>query len=186
MRVSSALFTLVTVVGSCALSAYSPAGLANKEVWIAGGRLNFHGGVADAACAVDAASANQTVQMGQVRKEAFHSIGDWQTPTDFQIKLEDCSTSVSKNAAVMFTGLTDGKDPQVFQVSATTNAAQGIGIGIFDSTGSLVVPNSTPLRSTRLLDGETVLHYSAKYRSTDLVVKPGIVQTEVWFNILYQ
>ncbi|MFK3660745.1 fimbrial protein [Scandinavium sp. NPDC088450] len=178
--------TLIAAVIGCCLLTFSTPGLASREVWIAGGRVAFHGGVVNAACTVDTASAHQTVQMGQVRKEAFHSIGDWQVPTDFQIQLDDCSTNVSKNVSVMFTGLTDGKDPQVFQVSGTPNAAQGIGIGIFDSTGNLVVPNSTPLRSTVLLNGETVLHFSAKYRSTDRDVKPGIAQSEVWFNLLYQ
>lgn len=159
---------------------------ANRDVTIHGGDVHFRGQVVNAACAVSADSQNMTVQMGQVRSSMFNGPGDWSQGVDFQIYLEDCSTTVSQSAGVLFTGTSDGKDPQVFKAGYGASAAQGVGIGIFDATGELVLPNTRPPWLAPLQDGETILNYNAKYRATDRRILSGDASAEVWFSVIYQ
>lgn len=153
---------------------------------IYGGDVHFAGQVMDAACSVSVDSSNQTVQMGQIRSNEFKSLGDWEDPESFQIKLEDCSTTVSQSVGVLFTGISDGKDSQVFKAGWGAGAAQGVGIGIFDADDNLLPPNTAPLWYAPLQDGENVLSYIARYRATDRIVHPGTADTQVWFNVVYQ
>lgn len=153
---------------------------------IHGGDVHFYGQVVNAACSVTADTANQIVQMGQVRSSDFKNLGDWIDPVSFQIKLEDCNTNVSQTAGVIFNGQTDGKDPQVFQTGAGASASKGVGLGIFDADGNLLVPDTAPPWFAPLQEGNTTLSYMAKYRSTDRMVKAGDASTQVWFNVVYQ
>lgn len=153
---------------------------------IHGGDVHFFGQVVNAACSISVDSRNQTVQMGQVRSNQFASLGDWEDPQPFQIALEDCDTAVSQNVGVLFTGESDGKDPLVFRAGYGAGAAHGVGIGIFDGAGNLLVPDTRPPWFAPLQEGETVLSYTARYRATDRRVKAGSASAQVWFNVIYQ
>lgn len=49
---------------------------------------------------------NQTVELGQVRSSRLAKAGDLSSAVGFNIKLNDCDTNVSSNAAVAFLGTT--------------------------------------------------------------------------------
>ncbi len=49
---------------------------------------------------------NQTVELGQVRSSRLAKAGDLSSAVGFNIKLNDCDTNVSNNAAVAFLGTT--------------------------------------------------------------------------------
>jgi fimbrial protein len=61
-----------------------------------------------------------------------------------------------------------------------------MGIGIFDSNGNLVIPNSAPLSQYLILDGESVLYFTAKYRSVSEKVVAGDASAAVNFSVIYQ
>lgn len=168
-----------------ALSLGATAGSRNY-VNIHGGDVHFYGQVVNAACSVTADTANQVVQMGQVRSSDFKNLGSWVDPVPFQIKLEDCNTNISKTVGVFFNGQSDSKDPQVFQTGSGASASKGVGLGIFDANGNLLVPGTAPPWFSALQEGNTTLSYMAKYRSTDRMVKAGDASTQVWFNVVYQ
>lgn len=157
-----------------------------ENVTINGGEVKFHGLVVAAPCSVKADDINKTVEMGQVRTNNFPTKGAWYDPVAFQIHLEDCDTTVLTTVAVRFDGISDANDPQVFQTGYGAGAAQGIGLGIFDYTGRLLVPNTQPKNYFPLTDGETVLHFTAKYRSTLNHVQSGDASGTVWFKMIYQ
>lgn len=156
------------------------------NVTINGGEVKFRGQVVAAPCSVKADDINKTVEMGQVRTNNFPTKGTWYDPVAFQIHLEDCDTTVLNTVAVRFDGISDANDPQVFQSGEGAGAAQGIGLGIFDYTGRLLLPNTQPKNYFPLTDGETVLHFSAKYRSTLNHVQSGDASSTVWFKMIYQ
>ena len=158
----------------------------SANVTINGGEVNFRGSVVAAPCSVKADDINKTVKMGQVRTNSFPTKGTWFDPVAFQIHLEDCDTTVLKNVAVRFDGISDANDPQVFQTGYGAAASQGMGLGIFDYTGRLLIPNTQPKNYFPLNDGETVLHFTAKYRSTLNHVISGDASATVWFKMLYQ
>ncbi|MCU6306347.1 fimbrial protein [Enterobacter quasiroggenkampii] len=153
---------------------------------INGGEVKFRGQVVAAPCSVKADDINKTVEMGQVRTNNFPTKGTWYDPVAFQIHLEDCDTTVLTTVAVRFDGISDTNDPQVFQTGNGAGAAQGLGLGIFDYTGTLLVPNTRPKNFFPLSDGENVLHFTAKYRSTLSQVHSGDASGTVWFMMIYQ
>ena len=75
---------------------------------VSGGTVNFTGQVVNAACSVSADSIDQTVTLSQVRTSKLTAAGMVANQKeDFSIKLEDCDTTVSQNAAVIFNGQQD-------------------------------------------------------------------------------
>ena len=70
---------------------------------VSGGTVNFVGQVVNAACSVSADSVDQTVTLSQVRASKLTAAGMVANQKeDFSIKLEDCDTTVSQEAAVIF------------------------------------------------------------------------------------
>ncbi|WP_251041615.1 fimbrial protein, partial [Escherichia coli] len=94
--------TLAIVVLS-ALSLSSTAALAAATT-VNGGTVHFKGEVVNAACAVDAGSVDQTVQLGQVRTASLAQDGATSSAVGFNIQLNDCDTNVASKAAVAFLG----------------------------------------------------------------------------------
>ena len=150
------------------------------------GSVTFQGQVVNAACSVSMDSQDQIVHMGQVRNSQFIAAGDWAKPVPFFITLEACDTSVSQRAGVLFSGESDGNDPQVFRAGYGPGAATGIGIGLFDAMGNLVKPDTAPPWYRPLQDGENRLSYIARYRATEDSVNAGTANAQVWFIVLYQ
>lgn len=149
------------------------------------GKVSFYGKVINSACTVHPENEHQIVRMGQVRSNQFLTSGSWADPTAFEIWLEGCDSSVSQTVGVFFSGSTDSNDPQVFQAGEGIQAAKGVGIGIFDSEGNLLLPGGQPLWYTTITSGKTVLSYTAKYRSTLEQVTPGDASAKVWFSLQY-
>lgn len=153
---------------------------------INGGEVHFRGQIVAAPCSVTSGDITKTVDMGQVRTNNFPTKGTWYDPVAFQLHLEDCDTTVLKTVAVRFDGISDVNDPQVFQTGNGAGSSLGLGLGIFDYSGQLLIPNTQPKNFISLVDGETVLHYTAKYRSTLNYVISGDASTTVWFKMIYQ
>lgn len=85
--------TLAMIVVS-ALSLSSTAALADTTT-VNGGTVHFKGEVVNAACAVDAGSIDQTVQLGQVRSAKLATAGSTSSAVGFNIQLDDCDTTVA-------------------------------------------------------------------------------------------
>lgn len=149
-----------------------------------GGQIHFGGSAVDAACAVDSQSIYQTVEMGQVRKEAFSGVGSWGDPIGFTLSLTDCDADVRQSAGVAFQGLTDSHDPLVLAVTDGPGSAIGVGLGIYDEQSNLVVPNSAPRSYKTLINGKNVLHFVAKYRATANIIA-GDASVVAYFIVIY-
>lgn len=153
---------------------------------LSGGDMHFYGAVVNTPCSIAAQSLHQSVMMGQVLVANFPSRGSWAAPKTFWLKLDNCSTAVFQFATVAFTGSVNANDPQVFKAGFGADSAKGMGIGIFDSKGNLITPNSAPLSGYPLLDGTSVLFFTAKYRSVSETVVAGDASAVVNFSVLYQ
>lgn len=174
------LFAIIFLVISTDLFA---AGKTVITIW--GGMMHFRGAVTEGACAVSTESENKSVMMGQVNSAMFSGVGEWAASVPFNLTLTDCDTSVSQQVGVMFSGVTDGKDPLVFSSGQGASAAKGIGLGIFDNAGELMVPNTAPQTLTNLTKGVVTLPFTAKYRATSYPVTPGNANALVWFFLYY-
>ncbi|WP_100159010.1 fimbrial protein [Proteus columbae] len=159
----------------------SPA-LAATTVTVNGGSVNFEGAVVNAACGVDSSSSNQTVRLGQFRVAEFTAKGDETGRIPFSIKLNNCDTTVSANAAITFNG-TASTDANAFALQGA-DAAENIALKITDSTNTVVVPNNAST-TQKLIDGENQLNYNASLISTEDTVKAGSANVTTNFMVTY-
>ncbi|WP_234262404.1 fimbrial protein [Klebsiella aerogenes] len=158
----------------------------NKHhVVVPGGIIHLRGEVAAGACIVSPESQDKVVVMGAVRSNQFSGVGSWADPVPFALQLIDCNTALSHQVGMVFSGVTDGKDPLVFSVGRGPGVAEGIGLGLFDADGELIVPNTQPRSFTLLNQGTVVVPLTAKYRATSQTVTPGEASTVVYFSLYY-
>ena len=157
---------------------------------VQGGTVHFTGKIVNAACAVSADSANQTVDMGQYRTALFTEVGIRSNAVPFTIKLEDCDPEVSGKAQTSFTGNASSDDDELLAVSniggGAAGAASGVGIEISDSMGTVLKPDGTAFSVAQTLnDGLNTLHFTARYRSTSATVTPGAADADATFTMQY-
>ena len=170
-----------------------------------GGTVRFEGEVVNAACAVDAGSVNQTVQLGQVKASSLSAVGETSSAVGFNIQLDDCDTSVAKTAAIAFAGVTatsnddDSSDPSDPETYGTTSypdvlalqgsaagSASNVGIQILDSTGSALKLDGASFSTAKtLVDGTNTLPFQARYYALG-AAKAGTANADATFQVQYQ
>jgi fimbrial protein len=77
-------------------------------------------------------------------------------------------------------------NPDVLSVGEGPGIATGIGVALFDKTGSQIPLNAPAGAWTQLHTGPTTLHFVAKYRSTGNQVTGGAANAQAWFSLTYQ
>ncbi|MCU6278858.1 fimbrial protein [Enterobacter quasiroggenkampii] len=159
---------------------------ANSVNNLSSGDLHFYGSVVNAPCSIEAQSLHQSVIMDQVRTADFPARGTWAAPQTFWIKLDNCSGALFQFASVAFTGSVDANDPQVFKVGYGADSAEGVGIGIFDSKGNLIIPYTAPLSQYPIIGEAPVLYFTARYRSISDKVVAGDASSVLNFSVSYQ
>lgn len=100
-----------------------------------------------------------------VRSSRLAKAGDLSSAVGFNIKLNDCDTNVSSNAAVAFLGTTvTSNDDTLALQSSAAGSAQNVGIQILDRTGEvLILDGATFSAKTDLIDGTNILPFQARY-----------------------
>ncbi|HAP0274356.1 type 1 fimbrial major subunit FimA [Escherichia coli] len=178
--------TLAIVVLS-ALSLSSAAALADTTT-VNGGTVHFKGEVVNAACAVDAGSVDQTVQLGQVRTASLAQEGATSSAVGFNIQLNDCDTTVADKAAIAFLGTAiDGTHPNVLALqSSAVGSATKVGVQILDRTGAaLALDGATFSAQTTLNNGTNTIPFQARYFATGAAT-PGAANADATFKVQYQ
>ncbi|WP_196015402.1 type 1 fimbrial major subunit FimA [Klebsiella variicola] len=171
-----------------ALSLNSAAALADDTTVVNGGTVHFKGEVINAACAVDAGSIDQTVQLGQVRSAKLAAEGNTSSAVGFNIQLNDCDTEVSKKASVAFTGTAiNEKTPNVLALqNSAAGSATNVGIQILDKSGKPLDMNGTAFsNATTLNNGTNIIPFQARYYATGAAT-PGIANADATFKVQYQ
>ncbi|STE40786.1 fimbrial protein [Escherichia coli] len=134
---------VVSVLAMLSAAVSAAEGDESVTTTVNGGVIHFKGEVVNAACAIDSESMNQTVELGQVRSSRLAKAGDLSSAVGFNIKLNDCDTNVSSNAAVAFLGTTvTSNDDTLALQSSAAGSAQNVGI---QNVSTVCVD---PLRST--------------------------------------
>lgn len=107
MKLKHVGIIVVSVLAMSSAAVSAAEGDESVTTTVNGGVIHFKGEVVNAACAIDSESMNQTVELGQVRSSRLAKAGDLSSAVGFNIKLNDCDTNVSSNAAVAFLGTTE-------------------------------------------------------------------------------
>lgn len=180
--------TLAIIVLS-SLSLSSAAALADETIdaTVNGGTVHFKGEVVNAACAVDAGSVDQTVQLGQVRSAKLAASGQTSSPVGFNIQLNDCDTTVSQQAAVAFSGTAVESNNTVLALqSSAAGGATNVGVQILDRTGTaLALDGATFGAATTLNDGTNIIPFQARYYATGTATA-GTANADATFKVQYQ
>ena len=178
--------TLAIVVLS-ALSLSSTAALADTTT-VNGGTVHFKGEIVNAACAVDAGSIDQTVQLGQVRSAKLAPAGSTSSPVGFNIQLNDCDITVSEKAAIAFAGTAiNSTNPTVLALQGSAaGGATNVGVQILDKTGTaLGLDGATFSSATTLNDGTNIIPFQARYYATGAATA-GTANADATFKVQYQ
>lgn len=149
-----------------------------------GGTVNFVGQVVDAACSVTADSVDQTVTLSQVRSTKLTAAGMVANQKeDFNIKLEDCDTTVSQNAAVIFNGQEDATQPGSLANTAGAGSATNVALQLYGPDGQVLNVGETSSNVT-LIDGGNTIPLSVDYIATGAATS-GNVEATATFSMVY-
>lgn len=154
------------------------------------GKVTFNGTVVDAPCGIDAQSADQSIDFGQVSKVLLNN-GGTSTPKNFDIKLTDCDITGYKaggnakagTVSLTFSGVQAGTD--MLQTVGTTNTA----ILITDPHGKPVkFDGATATGVSSLVDGDNTIHFTALVKKdvSGNDVTEGAFSAVANFNLSYQ
>lgn len=121
-----------------------------------------------------------------VRSSRLAKAGDLSSAVGFNIKLNDCDTNVSSNAAVAFLGTTvTSNDDTLALQSSVAGSAQNVGIQILDRTGEvLILDGATFSAKTDLIDGTNILPFQARYIALGQSVA-GTANADATFKVQY-
>ncbi|WP_105496244.1 type 1 fimbrial major subunit FimA [Escherichia coli] len=181
MKLKHVGIIVVSVLAMSSAAVSAAEGDESVTTTVNGGVIHFKGEVVNAACAIDSESMNQTVELGQVRSSRLAKAGDLSSAVGFNIKLNDCDTNVSSNAAVT---VTSNDDTLALQSSAA-GSAQNVGIQILDRTGEvLVLDGATFSAKTDLIDGTNILPFQARYIALGQSVA-GTANADATFKVQY-
>ncbi|WP_374213800.1 type 1 fimbrial major subunit FimA [Serratia sp. MF1(2023)] len=152
-----------------------------------GGTVHFKGEVVNAACAVDAGSIDQTVQLGQVKTATLNEAGKTSSSVGFNIQLNDCDTTVATKAAIAFTGATiENNNNALAPENSAAGGATNVGIQVLDSAGkALGFDGASISTAATLTPGTNILPFQARYIATGQAT-PGTANASANFKVQYE
>ncbi|EIJ3760406.1 type 1 fimbrial major subunit FimA [Escherichia coli] len=187
MKLKHVGMIVVSVLAMSSAAVSAAEGDESVTTTVNGGVIHFKGEVVNAACAIDSESMNQTVELGQVRSSRLAKAGDLSSAVGFNIKLNDCDTNVSSNAAVALLGTTvTSNDDTLALQSSAAGSAQNVGIQILDRTGEvLILDGATFSAKTDLIDGTNILPFQNTLRIINATNHqlPGDRESLFWVNV---
>lgn len=183
---------MVMVIASSTAYAVVPDPDANPTVTVNGGTVHFKGKLVAAPCSVSTDTSDQEVKLGEYTTHHFKTAGTLGSIVPFQIKLEDCDTTVAQSAAVAFSGRADSTstDRSLLAVdqdlsSGNAGTATNIAIQVLDNQSKPVkFDGTTFVNKTTLIDGENILKFAAQYKSTG-VATAGDANADADFIMQY-
>lgn len=163
------------------------AALSMSNAFAAAGVVNFTGEILDAACTVDVASQNQTVDLGKYNKTEFRNVSGTKTAAkDFNIVLKDCPNTVS-SAKVRFDGAPEATDPTLLAIdSSVAGAASGVAIHLMSADkADLPLHGQNSYNYNLSSTQDNTLKFYVQYQSTAATVTAGPANSVANFSVVY-
>ncbi|EFQ6907237.1 fimbria/pilus outer membrane usher protein [Escherichia coli] len=150
--------------------------------------IKISGRVLDYGCTVSSDSLNFTVDLQKNSARQFPTTGSTSPAVPFQITLSECSKGTT-GVRVAFNGIEDAENNTLLKLDEGSNTASGLGIEILDG-------NMRPVKLNDLHAGmqwiplvpeqNNILPYSARLKSTQKSVNPGLVRASATFTLEFQ
>lgn len=129
-----------------------------------------------------------TVDLQKNSARQFPTTGSTSPAVPFQITLSECSKGTT-GVRVAFNGIEDAENNTLLKLDEGSNTASGLGIEILDA-------NMRPVKLNDLHAGmqwiplvpeqNNILPYSARLKSTQKSVNPGLVRASATFTLEFQ
>ncbi|HAJ3076285.1 TPA: hypothetical protein HMT84_25115, partial [Escherichia coli] len=152
------------------------------------GAIVTHGENKNDGCTVSSDSLNFTVDLQKNSARQFPTTGSTSPAVPFQITLSECSKGTT-GVRVAFNGIEDAENNTLLKLDEGSNTASGLGIEILDG-------NMRPVKLNDLHAGmqwiplvpeqNNILPYSARLKSTQKSVNPGLVSASATFTLEFQ
>lgn len=150
----------------------------------ADGTINFTGKITDTACKVDTASANQTVNLGEVATTSFGAAGATASATRFTINLTGCPEAAT-SASIRFDGPLASGNSNLLALSSGQTATN-VGVGIYEQDSNTLIPvGSSSAPVTLSSTTANAMNFIAKYVSTGATVGAGSANAATTFTVSY-
>jgi len=149
---------------------------------------NISGRVLDYGCTVSSDSLNFTVDLQKNSARQFPTTGSTSPVVPFQITLSECSKGTT-GVRVAFNGIEDAENNTLLKLDEGSNTASGLGIEILDGNMRPVKLNDlhAGMQWIPLVpDQNNILPYSARLKSTQKSVNPGLVSASATFTLEFQ
>ncbi len=163
-------------------------GLTTYSALSADSVIKISGRVLDYGCTVSSDSLNFTVDLQKNSARQFPTTGSTSPAVPFQITLSECSKGTT-GVRVAFNGIEDAENNTLLKLDEGSNTASGLGIEILDG-------NMRPVKLNDLHAGmqwiplvpeqNNILPYSARLKSTQKSVNPGLVRASATFTLEFQ
>lgn len=151
----------------------------------ADGTINFTGKITDQTCDIGAGGgAPIAVSMGNIGADQFKAKGDTALPTEFLISLKSCPGVPS--VSVKFDGTANAGDDSIIDLTAGSDAAEGIGLQIQEVDGTPIKLLSKS-KAVPINAGNAEAKFRAVYISTaDAAdITAGDANATASFDIIY-
>lgn len=160
--------------------------LSASHVYASAGTVNYTGEILDAACTVDVASQDQTVDLGEYSKSVFSSVGSTTEAKKFDIVLKNCPAAVT-TAKVRFDGKPETSDSTLLALDNTVyGAATGVAINLMTADKTqLPLHGSNNYSYTLSSSQDNTLAFYAQYKSTSTTVVAGKANSAAQFSVIY-
>ncbi|EFE7734807.1 type 1 fimbrial protein [Escherichia coli] len=163
-------------------------GLTTYSALSADSVIKISGRVLDYGCTVSSDSLNFTVDLQKNSARQFPTTGSTSPAVPFQITLSECSKGTT-GVRVAFNGIEDAENNTLLKLDEGSNTASGLSIEILDA-------NMRPVKLNDLHAGmqwiplvpeqNNILPYSARLKSTQKSVNPGLVRASATFTLEFQ
>lgn len=133
-------------------------------------------------------SADKHVPLQKNSARQFPTTGSTSPAVPFQITLSECSKGTT-GVRVAFNGIEDAENNTLLKLDEGSNTASGLGIEILDGNMRPVKLNDlhAGMQWIPLVpDQNNILPYSARLKSTQKSVNPGLVSASATFTLEFQ
>ncbi|HGI5215496.1 TPA: fimbrial protein [Providencia alcalifaciens] len=161
------------------------------------GKITFLGKISNATCEIsggtggqESASPNFTVYLPQVSTTAFKQVNDRAGDTEFFIKLKGSNCAAGDGYAIKFEKISsaDFIDPTTgFLKNLRSDGAQHVQLVLSEDGQDINFKEKDTSKSKNRSDKdtETVFNFGVQYIATTADVKPGAVEGNIYYSVVY-
>lgn len=156
-----------------------------NAITVAGGKVTFNGEVTSGACSVASDDLDKVVTLDTIPLSKLTTANQLANAKKaFTITLKDCDTTTLKTVAIGFSGQT-ASGSSLLENTYGAGGAGNVGLQLFGPDGAALTIGTDSSATNLVANGQTVIPLSVDYRSINVPVTAGKVQSVATFTLTY-